>query len=108
MTRLAVLLTLILTIVHFPPAHAASQWREWTKADGLAESWIFGLTLDSEGRVVAKHGDVATESVMDGYQITVIPSRRGYGRFLASPEGELWTFDAEGIFVHDASGWRNY
>jgi hypothetical protein len=90
------------------PAHAGSPWRSWSKADGLAESWTFGLSLDGEGRVVAKHGDVATESVLDGYQITGIPSRHAFGRFLASPEKELWSFDAEGILIYDASGWHKY
>jgi hypothetical protein len=90
------------------PAHAGSPWRSWSKADGLAESWTFGLSLDSEGRVVAKHGEVAAESVLDGYQITGIPSRHALGRLLASPEKELWTFDAEGILIYDASGWHKY
>jgi diguanylate cyclase (GGDEF)-like protein len=90
------------------PAHAGSPWRSWSKADGLAESWTFGLSLDSEGRVMAKHGDVATESVLDGYQITGIPSQHAFGRLRASPEKEIWSFDAEGILIYDTSGWHKY
>ncbi len=99
---------LFLLLVIVLPAHAGSPWRIWNKADGLAESWTFGLSLDGKGRVVAKHGDVAIESVLDGYQIAGIPSRHAFGRLLASPEKELWTFDAEGILIYDASGWRKY
>src|ERR1019366_8573075 len=90
------------------PAHAGSLWRVWSKADGLTESWTFGLSLDSRGRVVAKHGDVALESVLDGYQIDGIPAQHAFGRFLAPGEKELWSFDAEGVLVYDASGWHKY
>jgi len=102
------LLPPFLALVLAVPAYPASPWRFWNKADGLAESWTFGLTLDSEGRVVAKHGDVATESVLDGYQIGGMPSLHAFGRLLPSREKELWTFDTEGILIHDAGGWRKY
>src|SRR6266567_1286236 len=100
----AILLTMFLVL----PAGAASPWRFWEKADGLMESWVFGLTLDSQGRVVVKHGEVPSESVLDGYQVTGIPSQHAYGKLLSSPEKQLWTFDAEGILVHDAFGWHKY
>ena len=89
------------------PARAASPWRFWTKADGLSESVSFGLTADAAGRIVVKGGDVPV-NVLDGYQITQIPSPRAYGRMLASSNRELWTFDAKGIDIHDASGWHTY
>src|SRR5438270_7640280 len=97
-----------LALVPFVAAHAASPWRVWSKSDGLTESWVFGLTPDSQGRILVKHGDVPTMSVLDGYQIALIPSQHGYGRVLSSPANELWTFDAEGILVYDASGWHKY
>jgi diguanylate cyclase (GGDEF)-like protein len=90
------------------PLYAATPWRFWTKADGLAESVVFGLTADNSGRVVIKPGDVPSISAFDGYQIIDIRSPHVYGRFLSSPENELWTFDAHGIKIHDASGWHEY
>jgi diguanylate cyclase (GGDEF)-like protein len=79
----------------------------------LTESWVFGLTSDVQGHVVVKHGEVPTESAMDGYRINGIPSQHAYGRFLSpqpigAAENELWSFDTEGILVHDSSGWRKY
>src|SRR5580658_7029808 len=50
-------LVAFLAVVSLSPLRAASSWRFWTKADGLAESWTFGLSRDRSGRVVVKHGD---------------------------------------------------
>ena len=90
-------LVVFLAIVSLSPLCAASSWRFWTKADGLTESWTSGLSRDSNGRVVVKHGDVNSATVLDGYQITKIPSRTAFGRLLVSGKGEVWTFDEEGI-----------
>ncbi|HEY3826446.1 MAG TPA: hypothetical protein VGL82_17900, partial [Bryobacteraceae bacterium] len=89
-------------------AGAPSPWRIWNKADGMPESWTFGLTLNAEGGVVVKHGDVATESILDGYRITGIPSQRAFGLFPGSNEHDLWTFDPEGILIYDSAGWHKY
>jgi diguanylate cyclase (GGDEF)-like protein len=105
---------ILLMLVLVSPAHSASPWRYWNKADGLMESWVFGLTSDAEGHVVVKHGEVPSETLLDGYRINTIPSNHSYGRLLSPPqrngaaEGELWTFDTEGILIHDASGWHKY
>ncbi len=100
-------LHLFLALTALFPARAASPWRFWTKADGLSESVSFGLTVDDSGRIVIKGGDVPI-NVLDGYQITRIPAPRAYGRMLASSHHEIWTFDARGINIHDASGWHTY
>jgi len=98
----------LLALTVLLPAYAASPWRFWTKADGLGESVAFGLTADDTGRIVIKGGDVPSINVLDGYQITDIPSPHVYGRMLASSRQELWTFDAKGIEIHDTSGWHAY
>jgi diguanylate cyclase (GGDEF)-like protein len=106
-TGLAILLTSVQTI----PAYAASPWRFWTKADGLRESVVFGLTSKSNGHILVKLGAVPSIAELDGYQITEIPSPHVQGRFLESRDqgaGGLWTFDAAGIDVHDALGWHKY
>src|SRR5437879_2276525 len=91
---------ILLTLLLASRAHSASPWRYWNKADGLMESWVFVLTSDAEGHVVVQHGEVLSESLLDGYQINGIPSQRAYGRFLSPQhsgvaEKELWTFDTE-------------
>jgi hypothetical protein len=90
------------------PAPAASSWRFWTKADGLSESVVFGLTPDAAGRILVKSGDVPDINVLDGYQISAIPSLHAFGRLIGSSDNEIWTFDAEGIDVRDSSGWHRY
>lgn len=95
---------LVFTILTLLPARAASPWRFWTKSDGLKESVAFGLTSDSDGRIIVKAGDVSVLSILDGYQISEIPSPHAYGRVLPSPDHKLWTFDAKGIDVYDNGG----
>ncbi|HEX4279104.1 MAG TPA: EAL domain-containing protein [Bryobacteraceae bacterium] len=99
---------LVFTILTLLPARAASPWRFWTKSDGLKESVAFGLTSDSDGRIIVKAGDVSVLSILDGYQISEIPSPHAYGRVLPSPDHKLWTFDAKGIDVYDNGGWHAY
>lgn len=95
-------------VASITPAEGASSWRIWTKADGLMESVVFGLTADSAGHILVKSGDVPSISILDGYQVTQLPSPHTYGRFLNSPEKEIWSFDTKGIEIHDAFGWHKY
>ena len=101
-------LTSILFLQSVLPASAASSWRFWTRADGLSESVIFGLTRAGQGRLQIKFGDVPDSGTFDGYQVTAIASPHALGRLLASPDKELWTFDTQGIKVRDSSGWHTY
>src|SRR6266567_2833718 len=106
--------TICMALLFVQGVHAASSWRFWSKADGLAESWVFGLSAGIDGRVVAKHGDVPSDTELDGYQVTGVPSRHGYGRLRSArgsefaPAKELWTFDTEGILILDRFGWHKY
>jgi diguanylate cyclase (GGDEF)-like protein len=111
--RLAANLRAALALVALFPvmgrsAGAPSVWRVWNKADGLAESWTFGLTMNADGGVVVKHGDVATESVIDGFRVAGIPGQKVFGLFPASSDHELWSFDPEGILIYDSAGWHKY
>jgi hypothetical protein len=90
------------------PARAESPWRVWSKADGLMESFTFGLSQDAGGRILVKVGDVSQITVLDGYQITGIVNQHSYGRLLSDPGNGVWTFDPEGILIHGDSGWRKY
>ena len=101
-------LTILVISGQATPASAALPWRFWTKADGLHESVVFGLTSENDGRILVKFGAVPGIAELDGYHISEIPAPHVYGRFLESPDKQLWTFDAAGIHVHDASGWHKY
>jgi diguanylate cyclase (GGDEF)-like protein len=90
------------------PARAASPWRFWTKADGLKQTNVFGVTADGAGHVLIKSSDASVAS-FDGYQIVPRMTTPGYDRLLVSSnDNEVWTFDAAGIAVHDASGLHEY
>ncbi len=99
-------LTISLSLSSVATANAASDWRFWNKADGLAESVVFGLTSDGAGRILVKFGAVPNIAVLDGYQVNRVPTPYVYGRLLSSPDKSLWTWDADGIDIHDNSGWH--
>ena len=100
-------LTIALCLGFVSPA-AASDWRFWNTADGLAESVVFGLASDGAGHILVKFGDVPGIAVLDGYQVSQIPSPYVYGRLFSSPDKALWSYDAEGIDVRDESGWHKH
>jgi diguanylate cyclase (GGDEF)-like protein len=105
-TGAAICLAISLGFSSAVAASAASDWRFWNKTDGLAESVVFGLTSDRMGRVLVKFGAVSNIAVLDGYQVSRIPAPYVYGRIFSSPDKSLWTWDAEGIDIHDSSGWH--
>src|SRR4051794_40068936 len=45
---------------------AASPWRFWSSAEGLTESYSTVLARDREGRILVRHGNVATMTELDG------------------------------------------
>ncbi len=89
------------------PAEAASPWRFWTKADGLKQSVVSGVTADKTGKILVKFPDFSVEA-FDGYQIAPVSKKSGYGRLFLSPNGDIWTFDATGINIRDARGMHHY
>lgn len=100
--------SVLILLVWAPPVFGASSWRFWTRADGLSESVIFGLTSGGPGRLVVKLGDVPDIDSLDGYQISTVPGPHVLGRLLEASGDELWSFDADGIEVRDPSGWHKY
>jgi hypothetical protein len=102
-----VLVLLVLT-AWYPQAQAASPWRFWTKSDGLRQTVVFGLTVNSSGQVLIKSSDAAVD-LLDGYIASDLVSTPAYGRLLISPDDKaVWSFSATGIKVHDASGMHDY
>jgi diguanylate cyclase (GGDEF)-like protein len=99
-------LTISLSVASVATARAASDWRFWNKSDGFAESVVFGLTSDGTGRLLVKYGAVPRITVLDGYQVSHVPSPYVYGRLFNSPDKSLWSWDAEGIVIRDNSGWH--
>src|SRR5882672_496511 len=77
-------------------------WRFWTAADGLEESFVRNMARGREGCIWVRHGAVDKMSILDGYGVMRIPEPRAGGviqdwgrlaRVYSSVEGEAWTVE---------------
>jgi signal transduction histidine kinase/CheY-like chemotaxis protein/ligand-binding sensor domain-containing protein len=89
------------------------EWRSWTAADGMPESYIRSIAAGPDGRVWARHGTVDFISVLDGYGIVKVPELRtgiiaSYGtraRTYASPGGEAWMVEKDELLRLISGKW---
>jgi signal transduction histidine kinase/streptogramin lyase len=74
-------------------ADITKQWRYWTSADNLTESYCPDITISPNGYVWISHGDVPTVSRLDGYTVRKIPApRRSSPVIVESDSGEKWAY----------------
>jgi len=59
----------------------AGEWRTWQTSQGLADSFIAGLSRDGSGAIWAVHGDSPALTRMDGRTFDLIRSPALYNRF---------------------------
>lgn len=96
-------------IALFPSAaRAASPWRFWNSADGITESYVTSLTPDLSGRLVIKHGNVLTLTVLDGYGAAPIADSHALGRVIPNPDGTLWSLSPGGIDIYEKNQWKSW
>jgi hypothetical protein len=88
-------------------AQSPPLWRSWDVFDGLKESYTTSITIDAQGAVWAKHGDVDMMSVLDGYTTRQIADPRSLGRVYSSG-GQIWTFDTQGLKQYVAGRWLSH
>jgi PAS domain S-box-containing protein len=65
-------------------------WRSFTSHDGLAESWVRGVTRGPSGRIFISHGAVDALTVFDGYTMSSHPCPGPSLRVIEGPDGEAW------------------
>jgi len=94
---------------------ARSDWRFWTAADGLKESYSRKMSIGADGRVWVRHGAVSSISVLDGYTIAQVPEpRKGSAinwnqaaRIYTGPTGTAWTVENHALMRFDGTTWHN-
>src|ERR1700676_4165007 len=69
--RLAVIVTLLLAARQSPGA--SLDWRFWTSADGMRESYTRLISMGADGRIWMRHGAVDAMSIFDGFAVTLHP-----------------------------------
>src|SRR5437764_11168720 len=72
--RLA-MIAILLAAARRSPA-ASLDWRFWTAADGLRESYTRLIAVGADGRIWMRHGAVDAMSILDGFTVTRIPEAR--------------------------------
>ncbi|HEY6552216.1 MAG TPA: PAS domain-containing protein, partial [Vicinamibacteria bacterium] len=87
--------------------------RTFTSRDGLAQSWVAGVTRGPSGRLFISHGAANAVSVFDGYAMTSFPSPGPALRVVEGPNGEAWASaraepqaNLTGVQWFDGRTWR--
>ncbi len=88
------------------PAYSAN-WRFWDSGDAMREAFTRAVTIDPQGKIWARHGEVSDMSLLDGYglQRLTIPTSRT--RVHGTGSG-AWTVVAHGLSRLVGSSWRLY
>ena len=55
-------------------AQSRLDWRVWTAAAGLKETYVRRIAMGADGRLWVRHGAVDAISVLDGYEVAQIPA----------------------------------
>jgi ligand-binding sensor domain-containing protein len=84
----------------------AANWHVYRVTDGLAESACVSVSVTPQGKVLARHLDLASVSELDGYSI-VVSSTPGVGanRLYESPGGQPWTVAPQGLEEFKGGTW---
>jgi signal transduction histidine kinase len=90
-------------------AQPTNYWRVFTRADGLAENACVSVTLGASGNVLVRHLKSASVSVLDGYDVTIIPEPGTWRhRVYESPGGQLWSVIPSGLQEFRDGQWVSY
>ncbi|TAK94438.1 MAG: hypothetical protein EPO07_16710, partial [Verrucomicrobia bacterium] len=95
------------TLVHAAFAQPTNQWRQFTRADGLAETACSALTIGAGGNALVRHPDTNAVSIFDGYEVNLVAAPPdNHHRIYESPGGQLWTVSSEGLLKFTDGQWQ--
>jgi len=83
-------------------------WRYWTAAEGLAESYVKTISKDAEGRVWFSLGVVGSFSVLDGYTVQSYPCSLTVASISGSAAGRAWALDQNSLVSFENGQWKTY
>ncbi|RPI26839.1 MAG: hypothetical protein EHM61_10505 [Acidobacteria bacterium] len=84
------------------------EWRFWTSAHGLAESYIRNINQDPEGRVWFTLGSVGSFSMLDGYTVRTSPYSLTALSIYGSAAGQAWALDQNSLIRLENGQWKTY
>ncbi|MGB9606795.1 MAG: hypothetical protein ACPL88_13040, partial [Bryobacteraceae bacterium] len=99
---------LLVSLYGLAAADQPAEWRAWQVSDGLRESYTPVVTLDPAGRVIARHGQVGSFSLLDGYRVRSLPSPGGSAKIHGTREGVLWVLGQAGLREFREGRWFDH
>ena len=90
------------------------EWRFWSQADGLAESYVRAVARGRDGRLWLRLGAVDSMAVLDGYGVARVPEVRtgsivfqgARARVYGGWDGDAWTVEAGGLWRYSSGSWN--
>ena len=86
----------------------AVNWRVWNAADGMLEGYVSQVSRTPSGKVLARHGDLPSMDILDGFSLSHVPDVPSLGTVNAVASGELYTFDKTGAALYLNGKWYRY
>ncbi|MGC9972186.1 MAG: response regulator [Bryobacteraceae bacterium] len=80
-------------------------WRSWDVSDGLIESFAREISVDPNGHVWIRHGDVSTMTELTGYGAVRIPAPGSEGTVYSTRGGQLWMLATTGLEEYRSGKW---
>lgn len=110
-SRAALFLLAIALVALAPPlfAQPTNRWRAFTRTDGFPDNGCLSVTLGAGGNVLVRHLRSPEVSILDGYDVTVVPGPGlARNRVYESPGGQLWSVAPEGLQEFRDGQWVSY
>ena len=106
MSRCALCLAVIFLPGESLLAQKSGNWRIYRSADGLRDSFTTAISGSPRGNILAKHGEADQITILDGYEVTHLPSPGGANyRIYENRTGQLWAIHPEGLQEFREGGW---
>jgi signal transduction histidine kinase/ligand-binding sensor domain-containing protein len=97
----------LLTLAPTAFAQRYPEWRIYRLNDGMPENACVSVTTGPAGKVVARHINSDSISVLDGFSIASFASPEvGRSRVYATSSGQFWTATLGGLAEYSDNGWR--
>jgi diguanylate cyclase (GGDEF)-like protein len=90
------------------PVEGRNDWRFWQEQQGLADSYVGGLSRDLNGGVWMVHGDISAVTRFDGRDFTVVQSPPLYQRFDSADGKNGWAVDQNGLHRFQDGKWNAF
>ncbi len=81
-------------------------WRYWKASDGLAQTFVHALSVDSHGQVLVTHGYATRMERLDGYDMSSLPQPSNPNPIYGARGGRMWTITAAGLWEFAGGKWE--